>query len=98
MIKKHNDQNIKDVIKDMISGNKRIENGYRRTLVKEAWNTKMGPAIQKYTQELTYSNGVLTVTLTSAPLRKELSMSVQKLIKILNEHCGESLIKEVKFR
>ncbi|MFT6782922.1 MAG: hypothetical protein ACJA1A_002860, partial [Saprospiraceae bacterium] len=45
-----------------------------------------------------FSGGILTVYLTSAPLRSELSMSKPKVIEILNAACQERLIKEVIFR
>ena len=95
---KHNDRNIREVLGDMIEGNKKLQKGYSTVRIREAWKKEMGEIIYSYTQKLYYKDGVLTVNLTSAPLRNELSMSKDKVIDLLNKACGEPIIKSVIFR
>ncbi|MEM9547622.1 MAG: DUF721 domain-containing protein [Bacteroidota bacterium] len=95
---KHNDRNIREVLGDMIDSNKKLQKGYSTVRIKEAWKKEMGEIICSYTQRLYFKSGVLTVYLTSAPLRNELSMSKEKVIELLNKACGELLITSVVFR
>mgnify|MGYP000070414256 CR=1 FL=1 len=95
---KHNDRNIKEVLNEMIHSNKRINRGYDSVRLKEAWKSEMGEMISGYTEKLNFYQGVLTVNLSSAPLRNELSMSKPKVIQVLNEACKEDLIKDIIFR
>lgn len=95
---KHNDRNIKEVLGDVIGNNKKLKKGYALLRIKEAWDQEMGTMICSYTQKLYFKEGVLTVYLTSAPLRNELSMSKDKVISILNKSCKEELINTIIFR
>lgn len=97
-IVKHNDRNIKAVLGDVISTNKRLNKGYSTVRIEDAWKSEMGEVICSYTQKIYFSNGKLTVYLTSAPLRNELSMSKDKVIDLLNGACHEEIVKEVSFR
>jgi hypothetical protein len=97
-IVKHNDKIIKDVLGDMMGKNKRLNRGYAYIRIQNAWKIEMGDMINSYTNKMYFSGGILTVYLTSAPLRSELSMSKPKVIEILNAACQERLIKEVIFR
>ena len=54
--------------------------------------------INGYTSKFFMKHGKLEITLTSAPLRAELSMSKPKVIKLLNEKIGYQIIKEIVFR
>lgn len=95
---KHNDRNIKEVLGDMMGSNKKLNRGYASVRIQNAWTIEMGDMINSYTKKIYFSGGVLTVYLTSAPLRNELSMSKQKVIDLINAACQERLIKEVIFR
>jgi len=95
---KTNDRNIKEVLGDMMGSNTRLNRGYASIRINNAWKIEMGDMINSYTQKLYFSGDTLTVYLTSAPLRNELSMSKQKVIDLLNQACQERLIKTVNFR
>ncbi|MBK9582935.1 MAG: DUF721 domain-containing protein [Saprospiraceae bacterium] len=64
---------------------------YRRNL-----ETRNGSIISGYTSKLYFKDGLLKIYLTSAPLKKELSMSKPKIIENLNAALGTNLIKEVE--
>lgn len=95
---KHNDKNIKEVLHEVIYSNKKMRSGYAWVRIHNAWKVEMGDIINSYTEKLWFRDGKLTVNLTSAPLRNELSMSKDKVIKLLNDACNEKLIQEIIFK
>lgn len=97
-IVKHNDKNIRDVLGDMMGSNKKLNRGFASVRIQNAWTIEMGDMINSYTKKIYFSGGILTVYLTSAPLRQELSMSKQKVIDLINAACQERLIKDVYFK
>lgn len=97
-MKKYNDRNIKEVLDQFVGGHKRIQRGVTNVGLRKVWDDQMGPIISNYTTDLKMYQGVLTIKLSSAPLRYELSMSPEKLIKILNEGMGAEVVKEVRFK
>ncbi len=62
-----------------------------------AWSEVLGPAIASYTRSLYIKNQVLYVHLTSAPLRQELMMSRDLLVRNLNRHVGAQVINNIIF-
>ena len=96
--KKYNDRKISEVLGEFIHKNKRIKIQHDLKLIQDAWRTELGEMINGYTTRFFIKNGRLEITLTSAPLRAELSMSKSKLIKLLNDKIGSELIKEIVLR
>lgn len=90
-----NEKTLKEIL-EQFARTKPIKNNLTEVRIKEAWKTQLGPSIQNYTSDMKFRNGILTVNLTSAPLRQELLYGQAKLIGLLNETLGEELIKEVK--
>lgn len=97
-IKKTNDKPIKDVLAEYIGASKKLARGYDKLRIEEAWRTCFGPTISSFTSKVYFANGKLEVYLTSAPLRKELSMSKDKIIARLNETLKDGVVKEVVLR
>ena len=93
--KKYNDRKISEVLGEFIHNNKRILIHHELKKVEDAWRAEMGDMINGYTKRFFLRNGRLEVTLTSAPLRAELSMSRNKVIKLLNEKIGEKIVTEL---
>lgn len=86
-----------EVLKDFIRTN-RLEKGFDKIGIREAWHRLMGPAISKYTKEIELKDGVLYVYLTSAPLREELSYGKEKIVNLLNAEIGKTLVRKVVLR
>lgn len=63
-----------------------------------AWKDVLGPTIASYTGNLYIKNQILYVHLTSAPLRQELMMGRDLLVKNLNKHVGATVITNIIFR
>ena len=94
----NNDRNIKDLLSQVIGDNKKLKNGVSKVTIEDAWKKQMGEVICGYTERLYFSNGKLTVYLTSAPLRSELTMSKIRLIELLNEECGADYVEDIILR
>jgi hypothetical protein len=93
---RHNDRKIDDLISEFITSSNRVSNGYHAFVMDKIWKDEMGPVIAGYTSRITFSEGILKVYVTSAPLRKELIMGKEKLIQNLNQAIGSNVILEVQ--
>ena len=95
-MKKHNDQPIQDILKGMMKKGP-LTSGYYDTQVKLIWNNKLGKLLTNQTVKIYLNKGVIYLKLNSAPLRKELFMGKEQLIKQFNEELGENLVKDMIF-
>jgi len=93
---RHNDKNIKEVLNDYMASNVKVAKGYYTSHIDEVWKQEMGPIISGYTNKIYFKDGLLKIYLTSAPLKKELSMGKLRIIEIINTALGTDLIKEVE--
>ena len=96
-MKRHNDQIIKDVLKDMVDTFK-LRSKLNQTKIKTLWSSMMGPGIAGYTKDIYIRGNKIFIQIESAPLRQELSMGKEKIKKIINEELGEEYIEEVIIR
>lgn len=95
MAKRENDSfSIKDLMGVFIEENK-LQKGFQKIHIKEAWEKLMGAGITTYTTEVRLQNGTLIVRLSSSALREELSYGKDKIIKMINEEMGEELVKRL---
>jgi Dna[CI] antecedent DciA-like protein len=88
-------KSIKDLMGAFISENN-LSKGFKKIKVEEAWLKVMGPGVQSYTTAVKIQNEVLVVHLTSSVLREELGYGKDKIVQMMNEILGESLIKKVR--
>lgn len=64
--------------------------------VVKAWSTVFGVFVEKQTRSIRLqSGGKLWVKLDSGPLKEELMMAKGKMVDLLNEELGRTLIKEI---
>lgn len=96
-MKKHNDQRIDEVLKNMVGGYKHKSKLYKNKLA-TTWENTMGVTIAKYTSRISVRNNKLFITIDSAPLKQELSFAKEKIKKVMNEELGENFISEVVIR
>ncbi len=64
------------------------------TDVKEAWCELMGPAIARHTRRLRIENKILKIEVDNAPLRQQLAMSRNRIVRLVNEKVGRNLIAD----
>lgn len=93
---RHNDKNIKEVLAEFISSNKKVSGGYHSVKIEEIWKKEMGEMINSYTTGIKLNDGVLRIYLNSSALKKELSMGKEKIKNIINEALKSMIIKEVQ--
>jgi hypothetical protein len=98
MAKRKGDNNpIGNVLNEFIKSN-RLEEGLDKILVKNAWKSVMGNAIDKYTTAVNFERDTLYIQLSSSVLREELSYGREKIIKMMNEELGKELISQLVLR
>ncbi|NND33068.1 MAG: DUF721 domain-containing protein [Saprospiraceae bacterium] len=73
----------------------KIKDKYLLIRIKESWKVHFGGSIEKHTTDIRFREGVLSLVINSAPLKHELSLGKDKIIRILNEALGQEYIKEV---
>lgn len=92
-----NEQSMKDAIGNFLKGSQLSGKLAEQRLI-DCWGKLMGQMILKHTKSIAVSNKKLFLHLDSAPLRQELFYGRQKLITMLNEEVGETVINEIVFR
>ena len=98
MSKRYNDnQNIDDLLKSFVKENK-LEKGLDKVNVETAWRELMGNGVNNYTNSIKLHHDTLYVKLSSSVLREELSYGKEKIIKMVNEALGKSLVKKLVLR
>ena len=73
----------------------KIKDKYLLISIKQAWKSNFGGSIEKHTTDIRFRNGTLSVVVSSAPLRHELILGKDKIVRILNEALGHDHIKTV---
>lgn len=75
----------------------RLKDRYQEAGIVVSWAKLMGEPIARYTQRIFIKDKTLFVEISSAPLKNELLMSKNQIIKILNQNAGGNLVEEVIF-
>lgn len=96
-MRKSNISSLGDAIKEFIHENKLEEKIFEVKIV-EDWKKIMGHNVAVYTQNINLKGGKLIVSLKSSVLRNELQMSKQKVIAIINNYFGQSVVKDIIFK
>lgn len=94
MIKKPNEIYIGEAIKEMVDYYN-LKGRLGETNVLAAWEKIVGTMIAKHTTNIFIKRRKLHVVLDSSVIRNELSFAKSKLVKMLNEEAGETVIDEV---
>lgn len=87
-------------IKDLLMRNLRMQGLETPLLQKrlvDSWPEVVGPAIARYTTDVTLYNQTLYVRLSLPALRADLSMRRQEFVKLLNERVGAQIIADIRF-
>ncbi|WP_299624340.1 DUF721 domain-containing protein [uncultured Tenacibaculum sp.] len=92
--RQNNSISIKDLMGAFIKENK-LEKGFQKIKIEEAWEKLMGPGVHSYTSEVKLQNGTLIVRLNSSVLREELSYGKEKIVRMINDEMGEETVKKL---
>ncbi len=93
---KGNEHTLKELLQHF-AGQKNVKEKLLNKKLEDAWNA-LYPQLMTYTSKIQYKEGLLTVRLTSATLRQELSYHKLKMIDKLNESLGEQLINAIELK
>ena len=63
----------------------------------ESWPLMAGPAIARYTKDVSIRNQTLFVRLSVPALRADLSMRRQEFVRLLNDYVGAQVIADIRF-
>lgn len=82
-----NDDNkkIEGIINNLFSKENRFSRAYNNFSIEQIWRDTFGQVISGYTSSVKFRDGVLTVVITSAPLKQEMVMSKDKVLSKLNK-------------
>lgn len=95
-MKKHNDQPIHDILKNMVKSGP-LKSGYYDAKVKEIWKTKLGKLLTNQTEKIYLNKDVIYLKLNSSVLRQELLMGKNQLIEKFNIELDSKVVKDIKF-
>ncbi len=93
----HNEHSLKDAIQLLLKAYRLDDKLSEKRLI-NAWEEVMGKMIAKHTTDLSIRNKQLFITLDSSALRNELALAKTKIIKMLNDAAGRTVINEVILR
>jgi hypothetical protein len=98
MSKRKNDiLNFSQALNEFVSDNK-LDEGLDKVKIYDAWKTEMGSGVNNYTTAIEFKRDTLYIQLSSSVLREELSYGKEKIIKMLNEAIGKTLITKLVLR
>jgi predicted nucleic acid-binding Zn ribbon protein len=93
---RHNDYTLKEALQSLVNSYK-LDGKLNEVKVINSWQKLMGPVVANRTGNIFIRDKKLFVTLTSAPLREELSMAKSKIIEMINKEAGAEVITDVVF-
>ena len=96
-MKKRDAEHIGSVLRRFLR-QESLESPLNEQRLLSAWPQVVGPGMAAYTGELYIKNQTLYVHLTSAPLRQELMMARELLVRSLNQRVGATVITNIIFR
>jgi predicted nucleic acid-binding Zn ribbon protein len=88
---------LKEALKAMMS-KYRLESGSREARIRQLWPELFGPTLGASTRRLRVVDKKLYVSVDSAALRQELTMTRELLRQKLNRELGEEFLEEVVVR
>ena len=92
-----NENSISEVLKHIIEINK-LEIGFDKIDVEQAWKNLMGSGVNVYTKEVVLKGSTLYVQLSSSVLREELSYGKSKIINMINEELRKEVVTNLILR
>lgn len=95
--RKSNQETLGGVIDRMLDIYK-LRSGLTELSIQSDWAKIAGPVIAERTDEILLKGSKLIIRLNSAALRQELHYQREQLMRNVNKHIGQDLVKEVHLR
>lgn len=80
-------------IDNWLKGNA-LEAKFLETKVLGNWAEIVGPTVARHTRKVFINKKVLTIYVTNAPLRQQLTLSRTRLVQLVNEQAGSQIVTE----
>lgn len=96
-VKKSNEQDIGSALKQLFKSY-HLDEKLNAVRIKEMWGEIMGKSIQAYTSDIRFKDGILTIWISSAPLKQDLLFSREQIATRINDEIGERVVREVLIR
>ncbi len=97
-MKKSNEMSLGDAIRQFLKRNE-LDEKLLETEIYARWEELVGRSVNLKTHAVHLKDGVLTVSLTSAVLRKELGMRRSAILEQINMRLmGKAEIRDIKFQ
>lgn len=90
-----NNRPLKEWLK-IFSQSPQIRSRLYQTRVEKMWAELMGPIISGYTRRIKLDGHILLIFVESSPLKSELSIMKESILKSVNERLGEDYVQEVR--
>ena len=87
---------LKEIIEELMD-EYRLSAKLREMRIQKIWTRIVGQYVASQTEEITFKNRRLAVTIKSAALRNELSFAKTKIIKNINRLLGEEAVEDIRF-
>lgn len=89
---------IKNIITNIFSQKGRLSKGYQQYNVEQVWRDTFGSMISSYTSSVRFSKGILTVYITSSPLKQEIASTKESVINKINKNLPYNKVTELIIR
>lgn len=96
-MRRSNTQSLSEVLREYIRKN-RIEHKLKEVDAVQSWENLLGKTIARYTRNISISNKILYVEISSAVVKNELIMMREEIRRRINEQAGEELVTHIVFR
>jgi predicted nucleic acid-binding Zn ribbon protein len=96
-MRKSGESSLKQVIEEFLE-TYQLREKMNEVKIHDAWHRIMNEAIAKRTTRITLRDGVLVLSVNSAPLREELTYQNEKIRSMMNAELGGDYIREVIIR
>jgi hypothetical protein len=93
-MRKSNENSLKEVIDQLLEQYK-LRDRLHEVRIRQSWETIMGQAINKRTNNIRVKDNTLLINVTSAPLREELQYQKSKILDMMNKELGGEFLKVV---
>lgn len=93
VLRKPEPEKMSLAIEHWLKGND-LEDKYLETKVLGKWVDLVGVTVARHTRKVFIQKKVLTIYVTNAPLRQQLSLSRTNLIKMVNECAGRQIVTD----
>ncbi len=94
--RKSDSQSLKEAIESLLKVYQ-LQHKFQETFISANWEQIVGKPIAARTSEVYAKNGKLFLKISSAPLKKELLITKQKLIEVVNKAADQNIIEEIIF-